>query len=1040
MQLALLCMCYISIWLELPESQQSSGYGTLPHGIHWPTRRIHHNVSDVAAHCAIGRHRPSVLSSESHPLLEYVLSNGFEHLAHVNPRKTAVLHAIEALQSAAQSHPLGWGRLCERSDHLHQPWPTLKHDLVLYILIAFAPESLLRSFINGAKLRLKDGTNPLIYAAYFQKTEHARTLLSSGVNLNRRGWDIHDPYQRLPLEVALDGNRAMVDLFLTEGSPVPHYLFACAGHAFPAHNVSRLLQTDEYVEWVAAHPLDEGVLLRLLNPIQYHPAYDCPSEQDIDTIQRRLVQVGCDPSARFDSTSLIPAVSVGHVSTVKHILSLGIPLPHDILLYVSSTMHSKSAMIRLFLDVGCDVDVVSSTGDTPLHLAVRTSRASEDDDCLKGVQALIDAGCSPLASNKAGETPFHTAARNGITLMIEYFLSLPILPPPDILLEASESCTVSTIQLLVDKGANVHAITAHGNTPLHFLFDADDSREGHLECAEIFINAGCNPCLPNAYGETPFDVAVKKGHRHIVEYLLSMNILWSPSILLSVSGSTSFNATPMIKFLVSKGANIQVTRPDGLGDTLLHLAIKNLWEKECLKRVQILVDAGCDPHACNSAGETPFHIAAMRRFISVMEYLLSLGISVPANVMLTQFQVGWSPSSYPTICFLLNKGGDVHSITRNGDTLLHLMAQFDSEAVEHLVRLGCSPYALNSTQETPLHIAARSGRISVIEYFLSLNIALPPDILLATASGTSWKTVEMTRYLIDKGADVSVVTNEGDTALHLLLTQHEKVNIEEDRLGSVKILVDAGCEPRSRNLAGKTPMHAAAKIGFTTVLEYLLLQDVPLPHDILLTSSPRTIHFLLGKGVDVSCVAANVDMQLMHRALDHVGSEEDYLECANTLVGAGWDPSLMNSAGETPMHIAARHGQIPTMQYLLSQNVPLPSDVLLAQAVPRDGAHHIIPDIPLIRFLIREGANINTANSSGDTPLHLALRFKCILDERFEFGSAQWKVVEILLDSGSDPSARNVDGRTPFDIAEANGRFFNENFLRLVQKSHRIRS
>ena len=1000
--------------------------------------------------------RPGALrqSSMFRPLFEYVLSNGFRHLAYVNPRNRVVLRAIVDLPSHVQQHPLEWEHLCENTTSYPRiPWPTLKHDLVPYILIAFAPEPMLRLYLERSQPYPKDGTNPLIYAAYFTKIEHSRTLLSSGVSLHRTGWHVRDPRQLLPIEVAAEGDgcHAIVDLFLKTESPVPQELFVRAlgerGYLFPACNAARLLQTDEFCEW-ATGIRDEELFLGALDPMRYcwaFPEYRL-SEEDFAVIKRRLVQINCDPYSRFNETSLRRAASAGHISAVEEILSrpeLNVLLPHDIILDGSRSQSSNSAMIRLLLRGGSDVRVISPRGDTSLH-GVIGSLLSEDE-CLESVQVLIDAGCNPSICNLAGETPLHLAIQFGYISIIKHLLSLRVQLPPNILLTVPVSHTASTIRFLVSLGGDVHAIAADGNTPLHHALhipyrDPDEC----VEVVKILIDAGCSPCLPNALGATPFDIAAKHASPTVMQYLLSLNIPPPPSILLSVCHRATSGVSPMIEFLISKGADIYSTCVDG--DTLLHLSTKASSEVECLRRLEILINAGCDARACNLAGETPFHVAAGRGHILVMEYLLSLGILVPLDVThaLLKLQVGprhfYVRRYHPTIRFLINKGVDVHNVDDDGKTLLHFAAALYEEedalaAVKFLVHSGGDPSVLNSAQETPLHVATRRGHLSVIDYFLSLDIAFPPDVLLIASSENYEPQAPVIRYLVNKGADTSAATIDGDTALHLLL----KGGVELDRLESAKILIDAGCDPRARNLAGETPVHTAARSGFVTILKHFLSQCLLLPRDILRASTAATIRFLLGEGAYVFSAPLVVDdhKELMHRALDSEpsgSSEEDCLECARILVGLGWNPSLRNPSGETPMHVAARNGYISVVKYLLSQSVPLPADILFASVKPTQnplGVHH---PVELTRFFISQGASVKTTAANGDTPLHLVLR-RNFHEPRINFERRSWELVEILLDSGSDPAAQNVDGQTPFDLAESQDHFFKENFLRLVRNS-----
>ena len=604
-------MSYTVIYLQ--QSQQPGSHETLSQAIH--ETRVRDTDLDVVR--SVTDQRSSQPIFDFHMLHEYVLRFGFRHLSHINPSNRDVLHALKTLNSNAQRHPLSWDRLC-RMSNIGIPWPTLKHDIILYILIAFAPVRLLRSFVGRAPLKCKDGTNPLIYAAGFGRVEHAKILLSSGACLNNRGWDIwHDHCQLLPLEAALRlGDLPMIDLFLTEGSLVPQKLLVdgLTHLSFPATSMSRLAQTDEFTEW-AVTSQDEELFSRAMDPASY-PTFRFyqPSQQDIDKIQQRLGQLGRNPSTRFNKTSLRHAVSAGHVSTVRDMLSLGVPFPPDIILDASAGTMPNAEMIRLCLSIGSDIHAVSaSTEDTPLHLMLTPLYPSSEDDCMESLRVLIDAGCDPSRCNLAGKTPLHLAVRNGFISIAKHLLALPVPLPPDIMLAASESQDTPMICFIANKGADVHAVASNGDTPLHRVLEGlhrhvDSATQ--LNCVKVLINAGCNLALPNANGETPFDIAAKAGYLQVVQYLHGiLNSPFPPDILLSVFGSSWHSDTSLrIRFFIDKGASIHVSRPSG--DTPLHLAASLRWDTDRLQALKHLVNAGCDPHACNLAGETPFHLAA----------------------------------------------------------------------------------------------------------------------------------------------------------------------------------------------------------------------------------------------------------------------------------------------------------------------------------------------------------------------------------------------------------------------------------------------
>ena len=593
-------MYYITVYLQ--ESQRSGGHDVSPQQTNARIRRI----DNLGIPSYLPRHhKPPPSSSDSHPFLAYVRSCGFQHLENVSLREKEVLRAIVALQSVMQSFPLEWERLCGRSGSLDKDWPTLKHDFVLYILIAFAPTPLLSLYIGRPRLEPKEGTNPLTYAAAFRKVEHAKILLSKGVSLNHRGLNI-DHRRVLPIEVAVErGDPNMVHLFLTEGSPIPRQLFESAVKEwtrYSARVVSKLLQTDEFVEW-ATIVWNERRFLSALDPTSY--LWPCSPEKDLETIERRLIQIGCNPSSRFNETRLRHAVRAGHVSTVGRLLSLNIPLPPDIILDVPDL-----EMMYFLLSLGCSVHVTSPAGDTPLHCLVYNG--IEEDECLEWVQILVDAGCNPSASNLEGTTPLDIAASTGDVSVVEYLLSLHVPLPSDILLAASG---LSMIRLLLDKGADVHATSASGDTVFHAaLSKVCNDWDQCSELANILIDAGCDPCSQNVFGETPFNVAAKGGHLPAVKCLLSWNIPLPSDILISAVSGSSLETAQMLTFLIDEGADIHVMSPEGsnLLATLFTGFYWGLVEEESLRMIKVLVNAGCDARSCNAAGETLLHIAARR--------------------------------------------------------------------------------------------------------------------------------------------------------------------------------------------------------------------------------------------------------------------------------------------------------------------------------------------------------------------------------------------------------------------------------------------
>jgi Ankyrin repeats (3 copies) len=65
----------------------------------------------------------------------------------------------------------------------------------------------------------------------------------------------------------------------------------------------------------------------------------------------------------------------------------------------------QTAVIRLLIQAGADVQARDKNGATALHRAVRTR-------CAEAVKTLLEAGADPALKNLPGSTPFHLAVQN----------------------------------------------------------------------------------------------------------------------------------------------------------------------------------------------------------------------------------------------------------------------------------------------------------------------------------------------------------------------------------------------------------------------------------------------------------------------------------------------------------------------------------------------------------------------------------------------------------------------------------------------------
>ncbi|KAF8134004.1 ankyrin repeat-containing domain protein [Boletus edulis] len=316
---------------------------------------------------------------------------------------------------------------------------------------------------------------------------------------------------------------------------------------------------------VLAHTDDGDSLL--------HVVLQCADVDDsILEVATLLVSLGCDPLCANPrgNTPLHIAVQHNHISAVRYLLTLGAPLPPDLLVTLdrAQSRWSTASMIRFLVENGVDVLAHANDGDSVLHSALRC--LNWDSDVLKVAKFLIRYGCDPLEANSRGETPLHIAA---------------------------ERSHVSVARYLITQGASVLTKASNGDTVLHlatrgvypYPYDDEDADDRTLAAVEFFVGRGSDPTVPNDNGETPLHNAVDLGRVKTIEYLLSL----------------SNNPLPL---------------------DILFTAIQSDQNSACCRYiVQTIVTSGCDTQTPNAEGDTPLQVAIKTGKVDVVKYLLSVG-------------------------------------------------------------------------------------------------------------------------------------------------------------------------------------------------------------------------------------------------------------------------------------------------------------------------------------------------------------------------------------------------------------------------------
>jgi len=790
------------------------------------------------------------------------------------------------------------------------------------------------------------------------------------------------------------------------------------------------------------------------------------------------------------------------------------------LLHIAA-LKNDAQMVELLLSLKADPEIKNNAGETPMAAAVNAG-------CLDAVRVLAEHGAQIFASNALGRTVYTMAReRDADTLAA-------ILAPSTVAQQDTEGRTAlhhaaanldeKAISIILESGGVISVADAFGRAPLAATYQ-NPANPASARIAALLLLAGAvplrnefdyfetsiikrNPSMRFEDGQTPLHLATRRGHAGYVSYLIDRKV---PINVKDASSSTPLHDAvrggniTITGILLSAGAD--PNQVDSAGNTPLHLVMPVAARSEIFNK---LLSAGADPNRKDSYGETPLHITArLGMSDDIIKALLSAGADINERNKrgITPLSLAIERSQITQANLFITLGADIHAediegqtaVTRaitagiemtkavitetniqardsRGATPLHIAVQGNAnpEILHYLISRKSDVNARNKNGESPLHIAVRNNDRSSGELLLAFGAdVFHPNVagesalrtaltrmggrqdwilnsnVIKSADGAGntplhlaaeWQLTSVVDLILEKGGNPNARNANGETALFnavksdsdatirklLSSTEDKRADINaRDFLGNSALHVcirwsagkaaaalisyDAQYNGKkllnARNLAGKTPLHEAARQGNMGFLRSLLISGADINAvdetgktaltDAIQANQSEVVILLLDRG------ASPVMQDMFGRNAYHEAVEFSSRDIITRLRRAGGNAMSRDFYGRTPLSLSFRKGPETVMAVIGTDTNIVDSDgnTPLHTAVTERASEDVLNALIAARF------PVNNRNRTGSTALLLAVR------------SGQENLGRILLAAGSDPYASDNAGDSAVSIA-----------------------
>ena len=545
--------------------------------------------------------------------------------------------------------------------------------------------------------------------------------------------------------------------------------------------------------------------------------------------------------------------------------------------------------IESLLNMGVDIDTVNRDGLTPLMKAIEANKYNI-------IEYLISKGANVNQNNDDGYSALHFACMKGDKIAVNILLA----HGADIEAQSKTGINPLFISLLTDytdifdllleKGADINARLMikdsygyPGSTILHQIVKLGEPDE-----IDFLLSKGANLESRNSRGYTPLGQAAGSDNLEMVRLLVEKGAY--------VNAIGEYGITPLSSAESSEmKGNATLLKKYGAWSHFEPDPKQPEWLDKCVEdEVNTFVSNGGNINECDENGYTALHWVAKERKSS------------------------WRTSFLESF---VNNKANLESSSADGTTPLHLCCYSNNISLAKiLLKNGVNPNIQNKNLESPLHyLCTDAGGIGtngfttekeeamvklLLEYKADINI---PDVLERTPIYYALKSIGNTtpyvRFLISNGANINQQDFNLETPLHHSIEYSSEI---------VKLLLESGANPESKNVLGQTAYEIAESQGKRNMMKLFdNYKGMCCLYHAAHYGSLDYIKDAIQKGENIN-TTNDKGLSPLHATILNNNPKATKL-----LIELGANINLQCSEGKTPLYYAIKNNNLTMIKILL---------------------------------------------------------------------------------------------------------------------------